>query len=174
MAVIRSAGFRRYPAKYSRAELKGLDTAIGSGSGFRARSGLVAGNRASIRSFHQAYDIAEHNAHRVEEVHENYGAVYRVIREANLTGYITPGLRGRMYQAIDNLKSLRTPADQISIAERISVKLHALDWCRNWAIRKRGVDVTSALRAPVPAPTMASTRRLALRHDLADCHSLPV
>ncbi|KPF89858.1 MAG: hypothetical protein KGQ75_02565 [Sphingomonadales bacterium] len=64
----------------------------------------------------------------MEEVHESYGAVYRVIREANLSGYVTPGLRGRMYQAIDDLKSLRAPADHISIAERISVKLHALEW----------------------------------------------
>lgn len=64
----------------------------------------------------------------MEEVHESYGAVYRVVREAKLSGYITPGLRGRMYQAIDNLKQWKAPADHISIAERISVTLHALEW----------------------------------------------
>lgn len=64
----------------------------------------------------------------MEDVRESYGAVYRVIREANVCGYITPGLRGRMYQAIDNLKLFKAPADHISIAERISVTLHALEW----------------------------------------------
>jgi hypothetical protein len=64
----------------------------------------------------------------MDDVRESYGAVYRVIREANVSGYITPGLRGRIYQAIDNLKLFRAPADHISIAERISVTLHALEW----------------------------------------------
>jgi hypothetical protein len=64
----------------------------------------------------------------MEEVRESYGAVYRVIREANGFGYVTPGLRGRMYQAIDTLKTFKAPADHIGIAERISVTLHALEW----------------------------------------------
>ncbi len=94
----------------------------------------------------------------MDEVHESYGAVYRVIKEANRSGYITPGLRGRMYQAIDNLKSLRAPADHIGIAERISVTLHALEWA---ALRRddtrRKADWTALcvleeqwLAAPVP------------------------
>jgi len=64
----------------------------------------------------------------MEEVHESYGAIYRVIREANLSGYVTPGLRGRIYQAIDTLKQFKAPAHHIGIAERISVTLHALEW----------------------------------------------
>lgn len=64
----------------------------------------------------------------MEEVQQSYGAVYQVIREANLSGYITPGLRGRMYEAIDSLKLFKAPADHISIAERISVTLHKLEW----------------------------------------------
>jgi hypothetical protein len=64
----------------------------------------------------------------MEEVHESYGTVYQVVREAKGCGYVTPGLRGRMYQAIDTLKTFRAPADHISIAERISVTLHALEW----------------------------------------------
>lgn len=94
----------------------------------------------------------------MDEVQESYGAVYRVIREANLSGYVTPGLRGRMYQAIDTLKSLRAPADHISIAERISVTLHALEWAalrRDETRRTADWNVLGALEeqwlsAPVP------------------------
>lgn len=94
----------------------------------------------------------------MEEVHESYGAVYQVIKEANLSGYITPGLRGRMYQAIDNLKSFRAPADHISLAERISVTLHALEWAtlrRDDSRRKADWQSLGALEqqwlsAPVP------------------------
>lgn len=64
----------------------------------------------------------------MEQVRESYGAVYQVIKEANVSGYVTPGLRGRMYQAIDTLKTFKAPADHISVAERISVTLHALEW----------------------------------------------
>lgn len=64
----------------------------------------------------------------MEEVQDSYGAVYRVIKEASVSGYITPGLRGTMYKAIDSLKTLKAPADHISIAERVSVTLHALEW----------------------------------------------
>lgn len=94
----------------------------------------------------------------MEDVLESYGAVYRVIREANVSGYITPGLRGRMYQAIDNLKRFRAPADHISIAERISVTLHALEWATlrrddsrrvaDW--QSLGVLEEQWLAAPVP------------------------
>jgi len=64
----------------------------------------------------------------MEEIHESYGAVYCVVKEACISGYITPGLRGRMYNAIDTLKLRKAPADHINIAERISVTLHALEW----------------------------------------------
>lgn len=94
----------------------------------------------------------------MEDVQESYGAVYRVIREANVSGYITPGLRGRMYQAIDNLKQFRVPADHIGIAERISVTLHALEWAalrRDDSRRMADWQSLSALEeqwlsAPVP------------------------
>ncbi len=64
----------------------------------------------------------------MEEMHESYGAVYQVIREASGSGYVTSGLRGRMYQAVDTLKTFKAPADHIRLAERISVTLHALEW----------------------------------------------
>lgn len=94
----------------------------------------------------------------MEEVHESYGAIYQVITEAKLSGYVTPGLRGRMYQAIDTLKQFRAPADHVSIAERISVTLHALEWAalrkddlrRKADWRSLGVLEEQWLAAPVP------------------------
>jgi hypothetical protein len=94
----------------------------------------------------------------MDAVQESYGTVYQVIKEANVTGYITPGLRGRMYQAIDTLKQLKAPADHISIAERISVTLHALEWAtlrRDDSRRKADWQSLGALEeqwlsAPVP------------------------
>lgn len=64
----------------------------------------------------------------MEAVQESYGAVYRVIREVNTSGYISPGFRGAIYQALDTMKRFGAPSDHVSIAERISVTLHALEW----------------------------------------------
>lgn len=94
----------------------------------------------------------------MEEVQQSYGTVYQVIREANLSGYITPGLRGRMYEAIDSLKLLKAPADHISIAERISVTLHKLEWAalqrddsrRRADWKSLGMLEEQWLSAPVP------------------------
>jgi hypothetical protein len=64
----------------------------------------------------------------MEQVRESYGAVYQVIKEASVSGYVTAGLRGRMYHAIDTMKTLKAPDDHISVAERISVTLLGLEW----------------------------------------------
>lgn len=64
----------------------------------------------------------------MEDVCKSYGVVHQVVKEANVPGYVTPRLRRRMDQTIDTLKTFRAPADHISMAERNSVTLHALEW----------------------------------------------
>ena len=56
----------------------------------------------------------------MEEVHESGGAIYKVVREANAAIYNEFGFRGRLYRAVDALKSIRVPSCQVNIAENIS------------------------------------------------------
>jgi len=96
----------------------------------------------------------------MEDARDSYGLIYQVVREANVSGIIAPGLRGRMYKAIDTLKLFKAPADHISIAERISVTLHALEWAMfrcdsqrvaaDWQVMRSLEE--QWLAAPVPQP----------------------
>lgn len=48
----------------------------------------------------------------MEEVRESYGAVFQVIAEADVSGYATPGLPGRLGNTIDALKTLGAAGEQ--------------------------------------------------------------
>ena len=63
----------------------------------------------------------------MEEVHESCGAIFQIVYEANAAGYIESGFRGRLYGAMDVLKSTMAPSIHINIAERISVTLQAFE-----------------------------------------------
>ena len=63
----------------------------------------------------------------MEEVHESGGAIYKVVREANAAIYNEFGFRGRLYRAVDALKSIRVPSCQVNIAENISATLPAFE-----------------------------------------------
>lgn len=63
----------------------------------------------------------------MDQVKSSYGAIYRAVKEANVSGYIAPGVRGMLHRAIDELKLFREPEHFIAIAERISITLHAFD-----------------------------------------------
>lgn len=52
-----------------------------------------------------------------------------------------------MYNAIDTLKQSKAPLDHISIAERISVTLHALEWAAVRRDDERRVADWTRLRA---------------------------
>ena len=83
----------------------------------------------------------------MEDVHESYGAIYQVVREANVAGYISPGFRGDVYRAIDALKIFNAPPDHVNIAERISLTLHALEWAALRRDDNRRAAVWNAMRA---------------------------
>jgi hypothetical protein len=48
----------------------------------------------------------------MEKVRESYGAVFQVIAEADVSGYATPGLPGRLCNTIDALKTLGAAGEQ--------------------------------------------------------------
>ncbi len=54
--------------------------------------------------------------------------VYQVLDQVCFTGSVAAGARGSIYSAIDRLRSLDAPVEQISTAERISVGIHKLEW----------------------------------------------
>lgn len=48
----------------------------------------------------------------MEEVRESYGAVLQIIAEADVSGYATPGLPGRLCNTIDALRTLGAAGEQ--------------------------------------------------------------
>ena len=63
----------------------------------------------------------------MEDTRQRCDAVSRVIPPDNCADYIEPGLRLRLHQAINTLKSFKISANKISTTERISLALHRLD-----------------------------------------------
>lgn len=63
----------------------------------------------------------------MEDVRQRCDAVCRVIDAENVADYIEPGLRVRLHNAINRLKSFKTSVNSISTTERISLALHRLD-----------------------------------------------
>ena len=57
-----------------------------------------------------------------------YSQVCRVLDELSTPSVTPVGWRGPIYSAIDHLRASSAPAEQVELAERISVTLLQLDW----------------------------------------------
>jgi hypothetical protein len=76
-----------------------------------------------------------------------YMSVYMVVKEL-CSGHSVPiGLAGTMYSALDQLRDMAAPRTDISLAERISVTMHKLEW----AIRSGDAGDQVRLRAELEA-----------------------
>lgn len=63
----------------------------------------------------------------MEDIRQRCDATFRIIDADDIAYCIEPGLRGRLHQAINRLKSFKTSTNSISTTERISIALHRLD-----------------------------------------------
>ena len=59
---------------------------------------------------------------------DGYSQVCRVLDELTTPAVTPVGWRGPIYSAIDHLRASSAPAEQVELAERISVTLLQLDW----------------------------------------------
>jgi hypothetical protein len=66
-------------------------------------------------------------------VTEAYVTVYELLDQVGFARTVPPGARGRLYSAIDGLRSKAAPAEHVALAERIAVALHRFEW----ALRNR-------------------------------------
>ncbi len=83
----------------------------------------------------------------VNQQNNAYTSVYQVVEELCSGSCPPAGLAGTMYAAIDNLRQMEAPRDDVSLAERISVAMHKLEW----AIRGRDSAAQDRLRAELQA-----------------------
>ncbi len=71
-----------------------------------------------------------------------YMSVYMVVKELCSGHSVPTGLTGTMYSALDQLRDMQAPRSDLSLAERISVTMHRLEW----AIRSGDTDEQTRLR----------------------------
>ena len=76
-----------------------------------------------------------------------YMSVYRVVEELCSGTCLPAGLAGTMFSAIDGLRRMQAPRDEVELAERIAVAMHRLEW----AIRSRDIAAQQQLRAEIDA-----------------------
>ncbi len=57
-----------------------------------------------------------------------YLCVYQLLDDVCFERAIPAGSRGAIYAAIDGLRRAAAPAEHISVAERIAVAIHKLEW----------------------------------------------
>jgi hypothetical protein len=73
---------------------------------------------------------------------EAYMSVYQVVEELCSGTCLPAGLAGTMFLAIDGLRQLQAPREDVRLAECISVAMHKLEW----AIRAGDAAGQQALR----------------------------
>ncbi len=76
-----------------------------------------------------------------------YMSVYMVVKELCATEAVPTGLTGTMYSALDQLRDMQAPRSDVSLAERISVTMHRLEW----AIRSGDAPEQARFRAELEA-----------------------
>ncbi len=76
-----------------------------------------------------------------------YMSVYQVIEELCSGTCVPAGMTGAMFSAIDDLRRMQAPRADVTLAERISVAMHKLEW----AIRSGDAAAQDALRAELQA-----------------------
>ncbi|HEX8444683.1 MAG TPA: hypothetical protein VF631_13660 [Allosphingosinicella sp.] len=80
--------------------------------------------------------------------HSNaYMSVYQVVEELCSGDCPPAGLTGAMFSAIDDLRRMQAPRADVTLAERISVAMHKLEW----AIRSGDAAVQEEIRAELQA-----------------------
>jgi hypothetical protein len=57
-----------------------------------------------------------------------YMSVYMVVKELCSGHSVPTGLTGTMFSALDQLRDMAAPRSDVSLAERISVTMHKLEW----------------------------------------------
>lgn len=72
-----------------------------------------------------------------------YMSVYTVVEELVCGEALPVGLAGALYSAIDRLRRIDAPRQDIGLAERISIAMHKLEW----AVRGGDAAAQQALRA---------------------------
>ncbi len=72
-----------------------------------------------------------------------YMSVYMVVKELCAADAVPTGLTGTMYSALDQLRDMQAPRSDVTLAERISVTMHRLEW----AIRSKDAPEQVRLRA---------------------------
>jgi hypothetical protein len=73
---------------------------------------------------------------------DGYAQVGMVLNALNTSSTLSPGLKGYLFTAIDNLRDASAHSDKLDIAERISLVALQLDW----AVLKRDADKENAAR----------------------------
>jgi hypothetical protein len=76
-----------------------------------------------------------------------YMSVYMVVKELCSGHSVPAGLAGTMYSALDQLRGMAAPRSDVSLAERISVTMHRLEW----AIRSGDAADQARFRAELEA-----------------------
>ena len=95
-----------------------------------------------------------------------YNRVGMVLDALNASPTLSPGLKGYLYAAIDNLRDVSAPSNKLIIAERISLVALQLDW----AVLKGDADKEKAARLELSELNVAwhsSPAAMSLQDDAA-------
>ncbi|HEX8400430.1 MAG TPA: hypothetical protein VF628_01860 [Allosphingosinicella sp.] len=76
-----------------------------------------------------------------------YVSIYQVVEQLCAGQRVASGMAGAVFNAIDELRRMQAPREYVSLAERVSVLLHKLDW----VMRSGDCAAQAGLRAELTA-----------------------